>query len=293
LKPWLVINTPLCSTIIITKKLNKGISVASKNGAGTADLSAKLNRLEDQVVNLTAEIKTNKQEISELKRIISHRDSQIQALELKLGYAQKSLLEQAIDKIQDCREQLRTGMDEKIINPTVAQIQQQIKTAQEFVGEAKEILIEKKTWVDKSILTAKETVVEYPELVKIYVEKSIILPALALFNQTLDTVSNQAITSRNVVEDRAIYPSKVLLEEILNKLQDLPDLVNAQIIAPLLEANKKASSVANDIYPNTLDYINKKLMLISDIVNQALFEIADQVKKSPFWDGKNKINPAY
>lgn len=267
--------------------------MASKNGAGTADLSAKLNRLEDQVVNLTAQIKTNKQEISELKLIISHRDSQIQALELKLGYAQKSLLEQAIGKIQDCREQLRTGMDEKIITPTVTQIQQHIKTVQEFVGEAKEILIEKKSWVDQLILTAKETIVEYPELAKIYIEKSIILPVLALFNQTLDTVSNQAITTRNLVEDRAIYPSKVLLEDILNKLQDLPDVVKAQMIAPLLEANKKATSVAADIYPNTLDYINKKLMLISDIVNQALFEIADQVKKSPFWDGKNKINPAY
>ena len=38
--------------------------MVSKNGAGTSDLSAKLNRLEDKVAKLTDQIKTNKQTIS-------------------------------------------------------------------------------------------------------------------------------------------------------------------------------------------------------------------------------------
>ncbi|NOS74671.1 MAG: hypothetical protein HOP36_09095 [Methyloglobulus sp.] len=265
----------------------------SKNDAGTGDLSVKLNRLEDQVVKLNTQIKTNKQIISELKLAISQRDMQINELELKLGYAQQSLLEKAINKIQECRVQIKAGMDEKVINPTVSQIQQHIKTAQEFVDEAKAILFEKKKLVDNTILIARDKAIHCPEQVKGYVEKSIISPALEMLNQRLESLRIQAKTTRNLIEDKAIYPSKVLLDEIIATAQNLPDKVlvflQAQVVSPLAQTNKKASSLAVNIYPDTLDYLRKIAGLFSDLANQALSEITDQVKKSPFWDGKNKI----
>ena len=271
--------------------------MVSKNGADISDLSAKLNRLEDQVVKLTAQIKTNKQTISELKLNISYRDAQINELELKLGYAQQSLLEKAVNKIQECRVQIKTGMDEKVIHPTVSQIQQHIKTAQEFVDEAKAILFEKKKLVDNTILMARDKVTQCPEQAKGYVEKTIIAPAQAMISQTLGSFSMQAKTTRSLVEDKAIYPGKLLFEEIVSAAQNLPDkvlqLFQAQVIAPLTQANKKAASVSRHIYPDTLDYLRKTSGRLGDIVNQALLEVADMVKKSPFWDGKNKVKAIY
>jgi CHAD domain-containing protein len=267
--------------------------VDSKNDTGTGELSVKLNRLEDQVVKLNTQIKTNKQVISELKLAVSQRDMQINELELKLGYAQQSLLEKAINKIQECRVQIKAGMDEKVINPTVSQIQQHIKTAQEFVDEAKAILFEKKKQVDNTILIARDKAIHCPEQAKGYVEKSIIEPAWAMVNQRLESLRIQAKTTRNLVEDKAIYPSKVLLDEIIATAQNLPDKVlaflQAQVVSPLAQTNKKASSLAINIYPDTLDYLRKKFGRFGDIANQALSEITDQVKKSPFWDGKNKV----
>lgn len=265
----------------------------SKNDAGTSDLSVKLNRLEDQVVKLNTQIKTNKQVISELKLAISQRDTQINELELKLGYAQQSLIEKAVYKIQECRFQIKAGMDEKVINPTVSQIQQHIKTAQEFVDEAKAILVEKKKLVDNTILIAREKAIHCPEQAKGYVEQSIIGPALAMVNQLLESLRMQAKTTRNLVEDKAIYPSKVLLDELVATAENLPDKVlaflQAQVFRPLAQTNKKATSLAVDIYPDTLEYLRKKFGRFGDIANQALSEISDQVKKSPFWDGKDKI----
>jgi hypothetical protein len=267
--------------------------VVSKNGTGSSDLPAKLNRLEDQVAKLNAQIKTNKQTITELKLAITQRDAQIYELELKLGYAQQSLLVKAINKIEQCRVQIKTGMDEKVINPTVSQIQQYIKTSQEFVDEAKEILREKKAIVDNSILMARDKVVQCPEQAKVFVEKSFIAPAQAVFNQTLESINIQVKTTRNLVEDKAIYPSKLLFDGIIATAQNLPDkalaLLQAQVVGPLAHANNKASFVAGNIYPDTLNYLGKTTGRIGDIFKQALSEVTNQVKKSPFWDGKNKI----
>ncbi|WP_411726287.1 hypothetical protein [Methyloglobulus sp.] len=247
--------------------------MVSKNGTGSSDLSTKLNRLEVQVAKLTAQIKTNKQTISELKLVISQRDVTIHELELKLGYAQQSLLEKAINKIQQCRVLIKTGMDEKVINPTVSQIQQHIKTAQEFVDEAKEILSEKKAFIDNHILVARDKVAQCPEQAKLIVEKSFIAPAQALLNQTLESISIQVKTTRNLVENKAIYPSKVLYDEIVTTAQNLPDkalaLLQAQVVAPLTHANKKASTVAGNIYPDTLDYLGKTTSRIGDVFKQA------------------------
>lgn len=267
--------------------------MVSNNGAGSSDLSVKLNRLEDKVVTLTNQITESKQTISELKLIISQRDRQIHELDLKLGYAQQSVLEKAVNKIQECRVQIKAGMDEKVINPTLSQIQQHIKTAQEFVDEAKSILLDKKTLVDNTILTTKDKVVQCPEQAKAYVEKSIIAPAQAIFNQTLESFASQAKTTRNLVEDKAVYPSKVLLDELASTAKNLPDKVlgyfHAQVIDPLKLANSKANLVAKNIYPDTLHFFSKMTNRMGDTINQALSEIGDHVKKSPFWDGKNKI----
>lgn len=117
--------------------------MVSNKGAGSSDLSVKLNQLEDKVATLTNQIKVDKQTISELTQLITERDAQIQELDLKLGYAQQSLLTKAANKIQECRNQLKTGIDERVINPTITQIQQNIKIAQEFADETKAILLEK------------------------------------------------------------------------------------------------------------------------------------------------------
>lgn len=271
--------------------------MVSKNSADTSDLSAKLNRLEDQVAKLTAQIKTNKQAISELKLVISQRDAHIHELESKLGYAQRSLLEKAIHKIEQCRNQLKTGIDEKVINPTVTQIQQHIKTAQEFVDEAKELLAGKKALVDNRILVARDKVVQCPEQAKLYVDKSVIEPVQALFNQTLESINTQVKTTRNLVENKAIYPGKVLFDEVVSTAQNLPDRVlavfQAQVAEPFFDASNKATFVTKNIYPDTLAYVDKTTGRMNDIFKQALYEITDLVKKSPFWDGKDKLKASY
>lgn len=267
--------------------------MVSNKGTGSSELSVKLNQLEDKVAQLNNQIKLDKQTISELKLLVSQRDAHIQELDLKLGYAQQSLLTKAANIIQECRSQLKTGIDERVINPTITQIQQNIKIVQEFVDETKTILMEKKVLLDSAILATKDKAVQCPEQAKAYVENSIIAPAQFVINQTLDRISTQVQSTRNLVENKAIYPGKVLCDEFVRTAKNLTDKIKsqfqAQVFSPLAASTKKASSIDDGIYPNTLEFLRKTIGCFGDIANQALFEIGDQVKKSSFWNGKNSL----
>jgi hypothetical protein len=210
-------------------------------------------------------------------------------LEAKLGYAQQSLLDKAKIKIEECRTQVKTGLDEKIINPTLSQIQQHIKTAQEFVDEAKVIIIEKKAFVDSQILAAKEKAVQAPGQAKLYVENSVVRPAQALYNQTMEILNSQLKTTQTVIENKAIYPGKVFFDEMVATGQSVPDKIQTILKAQVLDPLAKLIKQAENIYPDSLDYLSKTSGFLSDVCKQALSEIANQVKQSPIWDGKGAV----
>lgn len=165
------------------------------------------------------------------------------------------------------------------------------------MDEVKEILSEKRAFVDSRIVIARNKLVECPGQTRLYVEKSLVEPAQALLNKTLETIRNQANSTRNLVENKAIYPGKVLYDEILIKIQSLPDklvvLLQEQVLKPLKHTNNQASNIAKNIYPETTAFLIKKINRIDDIVKQALLEISEQIKKSPFWDGKNKVKVSF
>ncbi len=85
----------------------------------------------------------------------------------------------------------------------------------------------------------------------------------------------------------------VLLEEEVATGQSLPAKLERAIKTQALDPINKATKQAAKIYPNTLTYIGKAANFWDDICKQALFEITEQVKKSPLWDGKNRLKASY
>ena len=120
----------------------------SKNSNKTGMLT-KLTQLEGQVAKLSVQLQSNKKTISRLKETLVERDAQIHELEAKLAYAQQSLLKKAIHKINQCREQIKNGIDE--ITPYLLQIQQQIEVIQGIVLESKDLISRKKMAIHENI----------------------------------------------------------------------------------------------------------------------------------------------
>ncbi len=144
--------------------------MASDNGTKTSKL-AKLTQLEAEVAKLSEQLKANKKTILLLKQSLTERDLRIHELESKLVYAQQSLLEKAIFTIQQCRNQIIIGLDEKIINPAFAQIQQQIEVIQDIVSEAKDLISKKKMLIHENINATSNLVHQCPDQAVRYFEK--------------------------------------------------------------------------------------------------------------------------
>lgn len=271
--------------------------MVSKNNAGKGDLTKKLNHLEDKVAKLTLQIKADKQTINELNLALAQRDAQICDLELKLGFAQQSLFEKVANKIQDCRSQIKTDIAENLILPSLTQIQHQLKSIQDVVAEATTVLREKKALFDNGILNAKDKAVQFPEQATSYIEHSFINPTQALMTQMANSLSMQAKTTKILIEDRAIYPGKVIYDEILALAISLPGKVvtemEIKVLNPIRQNINQISQASETIYPTSLAALEKSADFVKDGYNQALAAIIDQIKNSPFWDGKNRLKTSF
>jgi hypothetical protein len=263
--------------------------MASNNGTKASKL-AKLTQLEAEVAKLSEQVKANKKTILLLKESLAERDLKIHELESKLVYAQHSLLQKAMFTINQCREQIKNGIDGKIVNPVFAQIQQQIDVIQSIVHEAKEVISKKKMLVQENINATTNMVHQCPDQAIRYFEKLIVEPARLLVNEATGLIDSNVKNSRALVEQKIIYPGKDWYEKISMAALSLP--TQSQVIFQVWVAEPAIKKI------EALPVIGKEFgvnaeVLLKDLVNQlksaakqGLENAVDAIKKSQFWDGK-------
>ncbi|TAN65913.1 MAG: hypothetical protein EPN17_15285 [Methylobacter sp.] len=256
----------------------------SGNGTKTGKL-AKLTQLEKEVARLSEQLKADKQTISLLKESLTERDLKIHELESKLNYAQQSLLKKTTFTIHQCRDQIKSGIDEKIINPALAQIQQQIEVIQGIVYEAKILINKKKMLLHENIYIASNRVHQYPYQALRYFEKSLIEPARLWVGLAEKSVKN----GRDLVEQKIIYPGKVWFDNIIVVALALPTQSQLAFQVWLAEPVVRKIEALPVIGKGLADSLMRQL---KSGTKQALAHVVDAVKKSPFWDGKRKMEAA-
>lgn len=228
--------------------------MGSDSGTKTSKLS-KLTQMEAMVTKLSEQLAASKKTILMLKQKLTERDLKIHELESKLTYAQQSLLDKAIHNIHQCRSQVLIGIDEKIINPTLAQIEQQIEVIHGIVHEAKDLINKKNILIHENIRCGRDIVeheIIYPG--KVWCDK------IVVFTRALPTQS------------KVLF--QVWVEEpVMHKIETLPDIgkglgANAEVLLKGLVAQLKTGA------------------------EQGMNNAIDAIKKSQFWDGKRKTGVA-
>jgi len=224
--------------------------MVSDSGTKTGKLS-KLTQMEAMVTKLSEQLAASKKTILMLKQKLTERDLKIHELESKLTYAQQSLLDKAIHNIHQCRSQVLIGIDEKIINPTLAQIEQQIEVIHGIVHEAKDLINKKNILIHENIRCGRDIV-----------EHEIIYPGKVWYDKIV--VFTRALPTQSKV----VF--QVWVEEpIKQKLEALP------VIGKELGANAEV-------------LLKKVIGQLKSGAEQGLENAVDAIKKSPFWDGKRK-----
>ncbi len=269
--------------------------MGSDNGSKKGKLS-KLSQLENEVAKLSEQLKASKNTITQLKKSLSERDQMILELESKLAYAQQSLLKKTTLTIHQCRDQIKNGIDEKIVNPALTQIQQQIDVIQGIVSEAKDFISKKKMLIQENINVTSNIVHQCPDQAIRYFEELVVEPGRLLVNNTVELVDHNVKNSKYLVEQKIIYPSKEWYDRAVMMAHALPTqgqfLFQVWLAEPIMQKINALPTIKEKLHGHTEGLLKSLKNQLVTGAEQALSNAIDAIKKSPFWDGKRKVEVA-
>ena len=269
--------------------------MVSGNGTKTGKLS-KLNQLEAEVGKLSEQLKTNKKTIASLKKSLTERDVKIHELELKLVYAQQSLLKRTFFTIDQCRDQIKNGIDERIVNPALVQIQQQIEVIQGIVHEAKDFIGKKKLLIHENIHTTSNIVHQCPDQAIMYFEKWVVEPARLVIREVAELVDNNVKDGQHLVEQKILHPCKLWYDKVIVVAQRLPMqsqvILHVWLVSPVMQKIDALPIMGKELGANAEAVLKHLIDQLKSGAEQGLEKTAEAIKKSSFWDGKRKMEAA-
>lgn len=266
------------------------------NTANTSDLLVKLTRLEDQVSTLSSQLELSKATISRLHQSLSDRDLQISELQTKLTIAQNSLQKTTIDKIVQCRELIKKGIDGKLVNPILTQIGKYLEVIEGLVAEARAFINSKKEQLHDHINSTSNLMHQGPGHALVYFEKNVVEPVNSIVKKALLSADNNYKIGRDWLEQELVEPGKVLFDRIVYVARELPLdarlVFQTRVLDPALTYIDKLPAVINNLGEDGATKLKQLIAQIGRAIQKCLDYIEEHIKKSSFWDGKHRMQAA-
>jgi hypothetical protein len=269
---------------------------STNSGTAQSDLLVKLNRLEDQVSTLTMQLELNKETIAFLKTTLAERDAYISDLEIKLAAAQKELEKSTLDKIYDLRYQIKSGIDEKMVRPVLGEIRRNIDLLQGFVDQSREVIRQKQLLLRENTQATVNLIQRCPDQAIRYFEEAILEPTrFAMRHISEQTAIRYAAVIQQLQED-VLTPGARNYDRLAHFARELPSdisvLFQMRVIDPLLAFVNAVPHAAEDFGGASKTHIQQFIGYHRKLIREFIEFLANEIKKSPFWDGKNRIASA-
>jgi len=260
------------------------------------DLLVKLNRLEDQVSTLTMQLELNKETIEFLKTTLSERDSYISDLEMKLASAQKELEKSTLDKINELRYQIKKGIDDKMIRPVLAEIRRNIDMLRDYVDQTRKIIKQKQQLLRENSQATINLFQRCPDQAIRYVEETLIEPtrfALHHINEQA-AIRYAAVVQR--LEEEILKPGVRNYQRMAHLARELPSDISVwfqmRVVEPLLAFIQAIPGAAEDLTGASKAQLKHLIDYTRQLIKQFIEFLSNEIRKSTFWDGKNRIASA-
>lgn len=268
----------------------------SNNDSVQSDLLIKLNRLEDQVSTLTIQLELNKETIAFLKTTLSERDVYIGDLEEKLAAAQKELEKSTMDKIYELRYQIRNGIDEKMVRPLLGEIRRNIEVLQGFVDQTRMIIKQKQQLLLENTQATVNLIQRCPDQAMRYIEQTFVEPTrFALHHITEQTAIRYAAVIQQL-EEEVLKPGVRHYQRMAHLAKELPSdisvLFQMRVVEPLLAFIHGLPRATDDLSGASKDHLKQLIGYNRKLIRQFIEFLSNQIKKSSFWDGKNRTASA-
>jgi len=259
----------------------------------TGDLLAEISRLEDHVSKLSSQMDSNHETIRLLKQSLADRDLRIHELESSLVITPKFILQNALDKLHQCKTQIRNGIDEKIINPVIAQIRQQLQFIQRLTDESKDFINKSKQIIQYNIESSSQVINKGPDQARSYIEKSIAEPILSSIHQLVETINSHIRTSHQLMVQKIIPPITSFYEQSIEAVLALPSqshiFFQVWAVEPIRHTLHQLTESGSSVPGNLANGLKNLLARLINFISHLIDVLVEQVKKSPFWDGKRHI----
>lgn len=268
----------------------------SKSDSSQGDVLVKLNRLEDQVSTLTMQLALNKETIAFLKTTLSERDAYIGDLEQKLASAQRELGKPTLEKIYDLRYQVKNGIDDKMVKPVLGEIRRNVETLQSFVDQTRDVIKQKQAILRENTQVTVNLLQRSPDHALRYLDQSVIEPARFAVHH----VSEQAVLRYTAViqqlQAEVLQPGVRHYQRLQHVARELPSdvsvLFQMRVVEPLRAFIDDIPRVTDKVGGSSKAQLKQLIGYNRKLIRQFIDFLSNEIKKSPFWDGKNKIASA-
>ena len=262
--------------------------------ATTGDLLAEISRLEEQVTNLSSQMESNQDTINLLKQSLADRDARIQELESHVVVTPKLLLQNVLDKILLCKSQIKSGIDEKIITPVLSQIKQQLQFIQRLTDDSIALIDKSKQTIQQNVEASTLIINQGPDRARLYIENKLVAPIKALLDQVIEIFNTCLKRTQHFITQQMIPACKSRYEQCIDSVLALPSqghiLFQVWAVEPLKQRMHNLADFR--LADNASGSLKPLLSALLGMLKQLFDAIAEQVKKSPFWDGKRPVEAA-
>ncbi|EIC30663.1 MULTISPECIES: hypothetical protein [Methylomicrobium] len=261
-----------------------------------SDLLIKLNRLEDQVSTLTMQLELNKETIAFLKTTLAERDTYIGDLETKLAAAQKELEKSTLDKIYELRYQIKNGIDERMVRPVLGEIRRNIGLLQGFVDHSREVIKQKQRLLRENTQATVSLIQRSPDKAMHYFEQAILEPTrFAMHHISQQTAIRYAAVIQQLQEE-VLKPGARNYDRLAHFAKELPSdisvLFQMRVVDPLRSFINAIPRATEDLGGASKTRIKQLIGYNRKLIRKFIGFLSNEIKKSPFWDGKNRAASA-
>jgi hypothetical protein len=268
----------------------------SNGGTAQSDLLVKLNRLEDQVSTLTMQLELNKETIAFLKTTLAERDAYIGELETQLAAAQRELEKSTLDKIYELRRQIKSGIDEKMVRPVLGEIRRNIDLLQGFVDQSREVIKQKRRLLRENTQATVNLIQSCPDQAVHYFERTILEPTRFAMHHLSQQAAIRYAAVIQQVQEEILKPGVRNYDRLAHFAKELPSdisvLFQMRVVDPLLAFIGTIPQATEELGGTSKAQIKQLIGYNRKLIREFIEFLTKEIKKSPFWDGKNRIASA-
>jgi hypothetical protein len=194
------------------------------------------------------------------------------------------------------RDQIKYGVDEKIIGPMLSEIRRNIDLLQSFVEQSREIITQKQKLLRENTQATLNLIQRCPDQALHFIEQTIIEPTRFALHHITEQAAIRYAAVVQQLEEEVLTPGARQYHRLAHLARELPSdiavLFHMRVVEPLLAFINEIPRATEDLTGASKTHIKQLIEYNHKLITQFIEFLSEVIKKSPFWDGKNRIASA-